>query len=174
MQWLRLAALGLLFVANLATAGAVIPFWEEEGDAGDRTTPQNVTGGPYLGIIGDIGGPTPEPFDRFDAYRFFFEGGEFGVAVFGFTKPLEIRLFSDALSEISPESEEEYIESWGVLSGGNYILEFETTEDPFMQAFLTGAISAPASVPSVPEPGTWALIALGLATLLRMRQRVRA
>ena len=171
MRYLKIALFGLLFVASLAHAGALIPAWDEQGDAGDRTNPQNVVGGPYFAIFGEIGDPTPPSFDQFDAYRFFFEGGDFGIVLVSI-KTLDMRLFTDALTELAPISEEENIEQWGVIDPGNYILEFEATEDPFMQAFLSGAISTPRA--TIAEPAAWALLLAGLMGLLMLRRRANA
>ena len=176
MRYLQLAAVGFLFTftaPDLALAGTTPPCpssicYSEQGDAGDRSNPQNITGGPYSGIEGDIGGPTPPPKDQFDAFRFSFGGGNL-LAIFTASVPIELRLFTNALVEIAPTLDDVLLETWNGLSPGNYILEVEALNDPPFQIGLFGPtltpIGAPVTVAAVPEPDVGSLLLLGLVVL---------
>ena len=181
MRKLRIAVAGILFTffsADLALAGVAAPCpssvcYTEVGDAGDRFDPQSITGGPYQFISGDIGGPTPPPKDRFDAFKFFFGGGLLSAFITA-AVPIELRLFTELLVEIAPIVDTAFSENWGVVSAGNYILEVEALNDPpfFIDFFgpTPNPILPPIPVAPAPEPGIAALLLLGL-TFLAMRRR---
>jgi len=177
MRFLKFAALGLFFLANTAIAGVVaLPFYQEKGDAGDRFSPQNITGGPYFGIAGTIGDA-----DTHDAFRFSFLGGFFGGASFmdegvaslvasaSFTKPLNANLYSNPSAAALTRTGSDGFYDWGVLSAGTYIIEFDTSlGDP---PFLFSPSGAQLLAAPVPEPSTWALMLAGLAAVTFMRRR---
>jgi hypothetical protein len=174
MRSLRLVALALLFVSNIAAAGvpACPPLtWCEGGiDAGDKFSPQDIVGGPYFSILGSIGGA-----DTADAFRFAYPGGP--VAIFNtlldtIPAPLPMQLYDNSLVPvlIPPTSAAPGSKFYLSLLPGTYILELTLVgaDPPFHVSFSGPPISG---VAAIPEPSTWALMLAGLAGILVMTRR---
>ena len=192
-----LAAISMLVAASSAQAVVLVapPIstnpYVEIPDAGDRNNPQFISGGPYDGFIGDIGGP-----DAVDAFGFGWGGGAFSATA----------AFNQMIPYMGPPMlmiEEEYVimplfevlrltlftadltmeKATGISSiqlpdllPGNYILEVTTTMlvDPPFTVGVTGPVMNPVLPFQVPEPGTLALFGLGLAGLGFARRRKAA
>jgi hypothetical protein len=157
--------------------------YPEDGDAGDRFNPQNITGGPYCGISGDIGGQVlvvgdGEPFfvnDGVDAFKFYYTGGHFSGLYdppSGVTRAL---YHADDLSNPISHSGDD----WGTQPAGNYVFELTAAGDPpftfglFIDLQNPDADRLPLRAPAVPAPGALALMLAGLAGLGASRRRVK-
>jgi hypothetical protein len=202
MGYLKYAALGLFFIANLAAAGVTAPpLWDESanggGDAGDRNNPQSVTpntflgtGGGWAGFSGDVGGCLVfgegcDVFDTVDAFKFYFTGGQFtGPFEFGGSDDTVRRLFREAgLVQVGgDQTGNPNVDDYGLLDPGNYIWEITMLGigDP---PFTIGPIAVgpeggnnlfPILAPAAaPAPGVLALMLVGLAGFAVARRRAR-
>ena len=178
MLW-RLVAVAVLLGAASSYAGIVTPNYEENGDAGPRASPQNVTpptgnlsNSPYGGFSGTIGAPGTSTlvaaFDEFDAFRFYFPGGTFTATYEASGKTLEQRLFTDALIELASVQTGD-TEVWSGLAPGNYIYELQAVNDPDYTV-TSSLFFAPRPV-AVAEPGSALLMLLGIGALTLARRR---
>jgi hypothetical protein len=195
MKYARAAALGLLFVANAAMAGTPAPLvppaglYVEQDDAGNRFNPQNVTGGPYRGFAGNIGGT-----DTVDAFRFQWLGGNFngyffpdtsdGIVVAAGEEIFRELFAATNLGSPLPHTGSAGYDLWGPIDPGIYVFELSTFagDPPFAFALLNPS-NIPfdpalriAAVPAaaVPEPGTWLLVLIGVLGLAIFRKRIHA
>jgi hypothetical protein len=171
MRYLRLAALGLFFVAQSALAGVFVPpgHYFESPDAGSKFSPQDITGGPWVGIHGSIG-----DVDTVDAFRFAYLGGAF-VGPLDSVIPIFTTLWTGTgpLLPISPIASPTpgFTPTWS-LPPGIFIVQFSTAagDPPFTFTNGGGLLFAPAAIP---EPSTWALMLIGLAGVALARMRAR-
>jgi hypothetical protein len=179
MRCLKSLVVLLCFVSGTAFAG-VGTFWQEAGDAGNRFNPQDIFGGPYVGIMGEIGGG-----DEVDAFRFVLVGSSslaaqttcldcfsiFGVGIGTalYTNDLTPVFITPAVENNTPPSNTK--EWYFLTSGATYIIEFTYagTDPPFTMSTFGEPIVGSAA--AIPEPSTWALMIAGLAGILVMRRR---
>jgi hypothetical protein len=165
--------------AALPVAAAPV-YYQETGDAGDYLHPQAIgpAGSVFNGIQGTIGG-TDDPVD---AFSFFYGGGNLSIQTIvgdpaGPPSYLSASLWAHPPDPITPPDPVSPtgtdpsigLVDFGNLAAGNYIVQFEKagSDPPFSAKFIgptTGDPPAEISAP-VPEPGTWALVALGLLGL---------
>jgi hypothetical protein len=184
MRCLKLTGLALMFAASQAIAGVQSQpvYYPEAGDAGDRYTPQNVEPGPWSGFSGSIGDGSPK--DTADAFRFYFEGGDFSVRIRfpdpnesdngepgegGQESDLTAKLYTDA-------DRDNALVSLTDLNAGNYVFELVYIGDdpPFSVTLIepNGGFPQLINAPqATPEPGVLALMLAGLAGLAAFRRR---
>ena len=172
----------VLSLALLPFNGAQAGHYAEIPDAGDQFNPQAITptspdfsGSNFSGIDGNIGGDG----DPYDAFLFYFSGVDFdsnpasfrGTSTYEGSGDLILELFraSDPSTRIAFGTKD--IIATG-LGAGNYILGFATSAaaDPLFSFSLSEGIAIQAPV-SVPEPGSLAMMGIGLAGLGQYRRR---
>ena len=165
-----------------AGAAAVLPAYEEVGDAGGSfDTAQAVTGGPYSGINNTIGGS-----DTADFFLFGWAGGRMRLS-------LSCDCSISASGSIYDSTHDLILwttlghsaDSSSVLGPGNYFLGVVTAsgDPPISSGIFTLSPNGTTSVSagpifgpiesSVPEPSTWAMMILGFAGIGFMTNRRR-
>jgi hypothetical protein len=157
--------------------------YTEVGDAGDRFSPQAITGADVTGIAGDIGSEG----DPVDAFKFFFAGGDVvfvGTALVGpGLIPLPLGLYPpDPIAPITPGTTGPGIIGFFGLAAGDYIIEATFLADPpFSIGVFTlnpdGSPGPPTIIlpprVTVPAPASALLLILGIAGLWRASRRLR-
>jgi hypothetical protein len=159
--------------------------YTEVGDAGDRFSPQAITGVDVTGIAGDIGSAG----DPVDAFKFFFAGGDVvfvGTALVGpGLIPLPLSLFfpPDPVfppDPITPDTTGPGTIGFFGLAAGDYIIEATFLADPpFSIGVFTlnpdGSLGPPTIIlpprVTVPAPASALLLTLGIAGLWRASRR---
>jgi hypothetical protein len=178
------AAVGATFATLFGANPVHATTWNEIGDAGDRTNPQFLTGGPYDAISGTIG-----ETDVTDVFAFhWIADGNFSATYAGNDPAVGSSLYL-ALYNYSGHVEGPLLAGFLVsppgisrsnLSAGDYLLEITTAPDPGADPPYIIAISGPvefpiAGVAAVPDKGSSLfLLTCGLLALFAARSATGA
>ncbi|NRF67991.1 PEP-CTERM sorting domain-containing protein [Aquincola sp. S2] len=174
----RCAVAAALACAPLLANAVALSYYQEVGDAGAMPTPQSVTGGPYSGIQGMLGGA-----DEADAFLFYFAGGAIVIEASwddATTDTLFLELFGDAcMSSCGSLGSGSNSLTVTDLAAGNYVLEIATgfAADPPFTIELFDLNQQPLIIlppQAVPSPSTAALLGAALLALGWASRRRRA
>ncbi len=165
------------FLSTPAHAIAVLTYFSG-GDAGgndvagDLSNPLLVTGGPFNGFQGDVGGTG----DTTDVFGFNWHGGDFKATETGGATTFYLKLFDAATAAVADEDATPDTFVATNLAAGNYFLQITASVDPPFTVEITTPLTPldPLVFDFIPEPATIALFGLGLAGIPLVRRRRNA
>jgi hypothetical protein len=175
---LRQTFVSAVAMVLMQTTADAVPIWNEVADAEGLNDPQQLVGGPYDVIAGDVG----QPGDDEDAYVFhWLAGGDFSAIDTAPQLPfgvILIALYSYADGSIGDQLTAFQDSKVGIavadLLAGDYLLHvtFDNDgNDPPYFIELSGMIRAIEVPVSVPEPGSLMLVAAGVLVLFATHLR---